>query len=327
MNRYIINLVMLLLVSITSNVCMAEDKVEQTGQEVKALVELESANDAVPTDEDRALAEAAAAKKKAESQNLMVSVDRAWGLLLGDELTVIADTSTLESGINESSLPQEGKRYGLWLYLKSIDVTDQRLVFHYQVINVPAKNTSVETPTFDIKQNDEHWLVIPAMPLMIGPSLAASEGLSNIEIKEDIAPTIISITEVTSDLKRYSLIAIISWLLLMAWHFGWKTKNRAPFSQAVHDLGRLKWKRSATPDQASRILHTAFNQTSNTIVVYGEIDKLLENYPWLAPLQEDIKAFYHQSEQHFFARQSGQEPDMDMIKKLAKACRSKEMLA
>ncbi|NOQ93989.1 MAG: hypothetical protein GQ547_05050 [Methylophaga sp.] len=324
MNRYIINLVMLLLISISSSVCMAEEELEQGA---KALVELKSANDAVPTEEEQAQEKAEAAKKIAGAQTLTASVDRAWGLLLGDELAVRVDTSTLEAGINESSLPQEGKRYGLWLYLKGIDVEEQQVVFHYQVVNVPAKNTSVETPAFDVKQNDEKWFVIPSASLVIGPSLAASEGLSNIQIKEDLQPTFISTTEMSNDLKRYSLIAIISWLLLMLWHFGWKTKNRAPFSQAVHDLGRLKWKRSVTPDQASRILHTAFNKTSNTIVVYGEIDALLENYAWLAPLQEDIRAFYQQSESHFFARQSGQEPDIDMIKKLAKACRSKEMLA
>ena len=111
------------------------------------------------------------------------------------------------------------------------------------------------------------------------------------------------------------------------WHFCCKTKNRQPVAQATHDLGRLRWRRTVSPDEASRILHTAFNHTSDTIVVYGEIDTLLENYPWLAPLQEDIRSFYQQSEQHFFARQAGQEPDMDMIKKLAKAGRSKEMLA
>jgi len=213
------------------------------------------------------------------------------------------------------------------LHLKDIDIKDHKLVFKYQVTNIPNKNTRVETPSFDMKQNNGEWFTVPAVSITIGPALAASGGVSSLKLKADSAPTLIATDNMQSQLKQYAAIALISWLVLALWHFGWKTKNRQPFAQAVHDLSRLRWKRSASPDEASRILHTAFNQTSNTIVVYGEIDTLLENYSWLAPLQQDIHAFYEQSEQHFFARQAGQEPDLDMIKKLAKACRSKEMLA
>lgn len=257
---------------------------------------------------------------------LNVTVDRAWGLLLGDEINVRVDLKSLEQDIEKSSLPQKDKRYGTWLYLKSIDTSVEELVFHYQVVNVPAKNTSIGTPKFDVKQQDDKWIVIPSLPLTIGPALAVTDGISNLTAKSDISPTLISTDEAKKQLKLSAIIALLSGLVLALWHFGWKTKNRQPFAQAVHDLSRLSF-HSVTPDQAARILHTAFNHTSGTIVVYGELEKLMKQYPWLTPLKDDIELFYTQSERHFFARQAEQGPDINDVRKLAKACRSKEMLA
>jgi mxaA protein len=315
-NRYIINLAMLVLFSISSSVNYADEE----EQKYVAPEPLQSMELVDTPDKDEAVIEK-------NAKELAVTIDRTWGLLLGDELNIVVDISGLENGLNETSLPEMDTRYGTWLYLKNIVVVERQLIFNYQVVNVPKKNTEVESPNFDIKDNNDHWFAIPSLPISIGPSLATSGGIGNLKLKGDIEPTAISTTKIKNKLKLYSIIAIVSSLLLALWHFGWKTKNRQPFSQATHDLGRLRWKRAVSPDEASRILHTAFNHTSNTTVVYGEIDNLIASYPWLKPLQEDIRVFYQQSEQHFFAREAGQEPDIDMIKKLAKACRSKEMTA
>jgi len=262
----------------------------------------------------------------AADDSLNVSVDRTWGLVLGDDVTVKIDLTTLQQGIDKSSLPLENKRYGTWLYLKTIDQLTSQLVFHYQIVNVPLKNTAIEIPRFDVKQSDGEWLTLPSTPITIGPSLAVAEGVENITAKPDMKPTLISTTDSVKRLQIFVLIAIVSGLILTLWHFGWKTRHRQPFAQAVHDLSRLKFQ-AVTPDQAARILHTAFNHTAGTIVVYGELDILLKQHPWLQPLQADIALFYTQSEQHFFARNTQQGPDIDSARKLAKACRVKEMLA
>jgi len=263
----------------------------------------------------------------ADDTVLSVSADRTWGLLLGDELAISADLSALDEEIDSSSLPQSEQRYGTWLYLRNIDKTADNLVFHYQVVNVPTKNTAIDTPKFDVKLKNEKWFIVPATSITIGPALAASTGgVSNLLPKSDIKPTLISTVEAKKQLKLFSTLAVISGLILALWHFGWKTKNRQPFAQAVHDLSRLSF-HSVTPDQAARILHTAFNHTSGTVVVYGELDNLLKQYSWLAPLQQDIELFYEQSRAHFFARNAQQGPDIEAVRKLAKACRSKEMLA
>ena len=257
-----------------------------------------------------------------------VTVDRAWGLLLGDEINVHVDLTSVEADIAKSSLPQINKRHGMWLYLKEIQQSPEQLVFSYQVINVPDKNTSIVSPEFEVKQSDEQWMTIPSVELTIGPSIAVAEegGIIGVKAKSDMTPTLITTDEMEQQLTVSVIVAIISVIILSLWHFGWKTKNRQPFAQAVHDLSRLSF-HSVTPDQAARILHTAFNHTSGTIVVYGELEKLVNQYPWLAPLKDDIESFYTQSEQHFFARKSEQGPAIDDVRKLAKACRSKEMLA
>lgn len=258
---------------------------------------------------------------------LNVSVDRTWGLVLGDDVNVKIDLTTLEQGIDGASLPLEDKRYGTWLYLKTIDRTTSDLVFHYQIVNVPLKNTAIETPRFDVKQADGQWFILPSTPITIGPSLAVSEGgVEHIIAKPDMKPTLISTNDSVQRLQLVAVIAMVSGLILAWWHFGWKTKNRQPFAQAVHELSRLKF-HAVTPDQAARILHTAFNHTAGTVVVYGELDALLKQQPWLQPLHADIAAFYAQSEQHFFARNAQHVPDLDSVRKLAKACRVKEMLA
>ncbi len=262
----------------------------------------------------------------AADNSLNVSVDRTWGLLLGDDVTVKIDLTTLEQGIDDSSLPLEDKRYGTWLYLKTTDRTTSHLIFHFQIVNVPLKNTAIETPRFDVKQADGQWLTLPTTPITIGPSLAVDEGVENITAKPDMKPTLISTDESVKRLQIFVLTAIVSGLILALWHFGWKTKNRQPFAQAVHDLSRLKF-HAVTPDQATRILHTAFNHTAGTVVVYGELEAFIKQRPWLQPLQKDIALFYTQSEQHFFARNSQEGPDVDRVRKLAKACRVKEMLA
>jgi mxaA protein len=262
----------------------------------------------------------------AAEDSLNVSVDRTWGLLLGDDVTIKIDLTTLEQGIDDTSLPLEDKRYGTWLYLKTVERTTSHLIFNYQIVNVPLKNTAIDTPRFDVKQSDGQWLTLPTTVVTIGPSLAVDQGVENITAKPDIKPTLILTDDAVKRLQLFVFVAMVSGLILALWHFGWKTKNRQPFAQAVHDLSRLKF-HAVTPDQATRILHTAFNHTAGTVVVYGELDALLKQRPWLLPLQTDIALFYTQSEQHFFARNAQQGPDIESVRKLAKACRVKEMLA
>lgn len=255
-----------------------------------------------------------------------VTVDRAWGLLLGDEVQLQITLPTTEE-IDQSTLPQVDKRYGTWLYLKGLELNEQQLLLTYQVFNVPANNISITSPELNIRQLNDEWIVIPAMPLTIGSLLATTDELATIVAKVDHAPVLLAIENSKQQLTLFVGLMVLSSLILVWWHFGWKPRNRQAFAQAVYELSRLKWQRSTDPNQATRILHAAFNRTAGTIVVHGELNYVLEQTSWLKPLQQEIEDFYQHSTNHFFIRDAEQEPDFETVKKLAKACRAKEKLA
>lgn len=257
-----------------------------------------------------------------------VSVDRAWGLLLGDVVRLQVDLVTAAEEIDISSLPQIDKRYGTWLYLKDLELDQDQLLFTYQLVNVPTENRLIATPNLKIRQLNDNWLVIPAVTLVIGPLLPDyGDDSDNIIVKENHAPTLISTVGIERKLILFAVLSIVSTLVLLIWHVGWKLKNRQPFAQAVYALSRLRRKRSTHAHQASRILHAAFNRTADTIVVHSKLDQVFDQVPWLIPLKADIDSFYLQSANHFFTRNAEQEPGFDSVRKLAKACRAKEKLA
>jgi len=260
------------------------------------------------------------------AEQASVSLDRAWGLLLGDELTVTAVLPERHGEIDANSLPQIERRVGTWLYLKDLKQIDSTLLFSYQVVNVPTENTVIDTPLYEISDGEGNIITIPSNQMSIGPLLSLEEG-EPLRLKADHEPVSLPTIQFEQQLKTTLTVALIISAILLLWHFGWKPRNRQPFAQAVHDLARLRWTRSKDANQAARILHAAFNQTAGTIVVHKELAKLLETTPWLASLENDIERFFQTSAGHFFSKEAGQGPDEADIKKLAKACRAKEKLA
>jgi mxaA protein len=262
-------------------------------------------------------------------QTANVSLDRAWGLLIGDEINVQIDLPVAAKELDMSSLPQTDMRHGTWLYLKKIKSEDNNLWLTYQVVNVPISNETIFTPELNLRQLSDEWITVPAMPLTIGSLLTADSDNNpkNTATKADHASILINTIVSKQRLTLFTVIAVISFLVLFVWHIGWRPRNRQPFSQAVHELSRLKWSRSKQPAQAARILHEAFNNTAGTIVVYNELEQLVEKVSWMQPLEDQIFVFYQSSANYFFTQNTEREPDFEAIMKLAKACRSKEKLA
>lgn len=255
-----------------------------------------------------------------------ITVDRAWGLLLGDEIKATATITELQNNLDLNSLPQTEKRYGAWVYLKTLDVVGDELEFTYQVVNVPKTNTTIELPLYEISDAKGNIITIPTTTVSIGPLLSLEEA-ERLQLKADHAPVLLAVDEFEQQLETSITVAAILSLILLFWHFGWKPRNRQPFAQAVRELSRLRWQRSKDENQPARILHAAFNQTAGTIVVHKELAQLYESIPWLSSLESDIDKFYQLSSGHFFSREAGQEPEMADVVKLAKACRAKEKLA
>jgi mxaA protein len=258
-----------------------------------------------------------------------VDVDRAWGLLIGDVITVTATIPVQTDDLDLSSLPQTNKRYGVWLYLQSLEAHDNVLTLRYQVTNVPKQNQVVQTPEFTITTLGNEKLIIPSTALSMGSLLAATDedNVRDLTPKPEHQPELIDTSPLQKRLLFFVALTLVLALVWMIWHFGWTFKNRKPFAKAVSQISRLRWLPSKQPNQAARLLHAAFNETAETTVVQNNIDVMLVNVPWLAPLSDEITRFYQQSEQHFFQRDAQQEPDLTLVLQLAKKCRAKEKLA
>ncbi len=259
-------------------------------------------------------------------QSATTTVDRAWGLLLGDEVIATVSLPDEHGNLDLNSLPQTGRRFGTWLYLKHLQLVDDTLEFRYQVVNVPKENTVIETPIYEISDDKGNIITLPSVDISIGPLLSLKEN-EQLTLKADHAPIYLPTDAFEQRLKTAVVVAVCVSVILVMWHFGWKPKNRQPFAQAVHELSRLRWKRSKDKNQPTRILHAAFNNTAGTILVHKELAQLFEMSPWLSSLETEIEQFYLTSAGHFFTKEAGQEPALAEIVKLAKACRSKEKLA
>jgi mxaA protein len=260
------------------------------------------------------------------AEEAKVSVDRAWGLLLGDQLMATVTLPENHGEIDTNSLPQTERRVGTWLYIKELQQVGSTLLFNYQVVNVPKQNTEIDTPVYEISDVDGNIITIPASKVSIGPLLSIKEN-EQLVLKSDHEPILLETQQYEQQLNSILTLVVIVTVILLLWHFGWKPRHRQPFAQAVHDLARLRWSRTKDITQPARILHAAFNQTAGTIVVHKELSKFLEITPWLASLESDIENFYQKSADQFFTKETGAGLEQAEIMKLAKACRAKEKLA
>lgn len=260
-------------------------------------------------------------------QSASVSIDRSWGLLLGDKFTVNVTLPVDSSKLDKSALPDIDKRYGNWLFLKAIELNHNNMQLHYQVVNVSTHNITIDTPELKLITLQGLPVDVPSTKLTIGPILADGDNAGSFTAQPDHAAQPLNTQPVREQLLLAFAVMIISILVLVIWHIGWKPRNRAPFAQAVFDLTKMKWLHNKDVDKAARILHAAFNGTAGTVVVYSELDKLLTQVTWLDAMRGDIDTFFSASTNRFFSRDAQQALQFDAMLKLAKACRAREKLA
>ena len=257
------------------------------------------------------------------------SIDRSWGLLLGDKVVV---TSILpvqyRAEINEDTLPARKQQLGYWLFLDAITFEEQNnaaliMRAHYQVTNTPAQTAQVGTPEFTIRKTDNTWLTIPAVPMTLS-SLLPLEDTADITMQADRPTPIFNTIRLKQRTFFWAMVAVICFGLSFLWFVLWGKKNRQPFEQALVELKKLKNKKEHAA--AARVVHHAFNQTAGETVVQGSITDLLTNVPRLTALQADIETFYRASAQSFFNPAADTSLHYDDMLKLVKACRNKERL-
>ncbi len=255
-------------------------------------------------------------------------LDKAWGLLIGDVITMTVELPVASTEIDASSLPHIDKRYGDWLYIRQVTLAD-KLSIEFQLVNVPPVTTDVMTPSLTFRLLDGEFINVESLPMTIGPIIAEidKEAGQKPKLKPAHSPGLIDTSVLKQNLFIAIVVAVVTAVIVLIWNMGWRPRNRQPFAEAAHGLRMLRWQHGNDPQHAVRIVHKAFNNTANKTVVHSELDYLFTAAPWLNPLQQEINAFYLQSSQHFFSPDSGAMPDVQDLKKLVKACRAKEKLA
>lgn len=263
-----------------------------------------------------------------KGETATISLDRSWGLLIGDEITAEI-TLPANLDIDTASLPQRNKRHGAWLYLRDNELSGNRLLMHYQVTNVPAETREVATPVFELRTTEGGFINIPEAPLQIGSFLAAENADADGRFVPRGDQVLLPARDAGLQQQLWTslLILIVSVLIWLAWHFGFRPRHRLPFAHAVFELNKMRWLGRKNADMASRNLHHAFNRSAGTVLVASKLDKLWLQCPWLLPMQFEIEGFYQQSATHFFSAQGGDAKDFSQLLDLARACRAREKMA
>jgi len=256
-----------------------------------------------------------------------ISLDRSWGLLIGDSVTATVELPVAASDIDSHSLPALDKRYGPWLNLDDMELVGKQLKLHFQLINVPAENRQVATPEMQLRTQEGEFITIPSVPMQIGSFLDSQESKGTLVPRGDINLTTESDRALKTQLWFALAVLIISVLTWLIWHFGLRPRERLPFAAAMFELNKMRLLGRKDSDKASRSLHHAFNRSAGRVVIHSQLSKLWENCPWLQPLQQDIESFYQQSAAHFFSRDKAEQKDFNQLLELAKACRARERVA
>lgn len=258
---------------------------------------------------------------------VQVTLDRSWGLLIGDTLTATIHLPVSASELDLDALPQIDKRYGPWLNLMESQTQNDALVLFYQVINVPKENRQVGTPELTLRTLSGEFINVPSVQLQIGSFLARSEGQAEFTPRPDTRLSQQDAAGAQQNVIKALIVLLMSSLVWILWHFGFRPRQRLPFAAAMFELTKMRWFGRKDADKASRCLHHAFNATAGGVVVPSQLNKLLQKAPWLLPLESEIVDFYQQSAKHFFSPGGMQQKEFNDIMALTKACRARERVA
>ncbi|AFJ01480.1 hypothetical protein Q7C_301 [Methylophaga frappieri] len=256
------------------------------------------------------------------------TAERQIGLLIGDNLTLkIALPENVT--VDERSLPQRQKRHGDWFYLKESDLKESQLIMALQVVNVPANHREVLTPSFELRTLSGELIAVTGATVQIG-SFLPENALNSDGVfvsQPDIATTMINEQSWVRNSWLAAGVLLASLLIYVAWHIGLRPRRRLPFAHAVFALNKLRWFGQSDTEEASRILHAAFNQSADRVLVVSNLETLWQKCPWLRPLHAEISQFFTDSSAHFFSDKQAEQQNFNALHQLAKDCRRREKLA
>ncbi len=272
----------------------------------------------------------------AEPATASVQLDRAWGLMLGDEIKVLVDLPIKSlAALDEESLPAIDQRHGYWLLLREITFPPNKqdnvqMILRYQVVATSDQAEQVLTPEFSIRTKQNQWIKVPPAAIMLStvlPIKLSDDDPAAMPRADHAAPLFDTVAQGKKTIF-WAGLAGVCLLLAMVWHFGWRKQHRQPFERALIVLGKLKGDEETVLSESARILHRAFNATAAETIVQSTLPDFLEKQSRFQHLATEIAQFYQATSGLFFGLDP-QAPialDLAQIKSLANACRRVERL-
>jgi mxaA protein len=265
-----------------------------------------------------------------QADDASISLDRSWGLLVGDRVTATITLPVAVDDLDSHSFPQLEKRYGPWLYLHDSQQAGNQLTLNFQLINVPAENRQVETPELQLRTEAGDFITVPTTRMQIGSFMQQSGDAETATVpapRGDMRLLPMAADELRWQRNLALLVVVLSSLVWLVWHFGLRPRHRLPFATAMFELNKMRLLGRKNADAASRCLHQAFNRSAGRVVINSELEGLWQQCPWLSKHKAEIERFYLSSAAHYFSRKPAEPLGFDAMLKLARACREQERLA
>jgi mxaA protein len=233
---------------------------------------------------------------------------RGFGYFIGDVIEQPVLLQVAGKKIELAEIPPN-QRVGQWLErlsstLITVDRDQHWLVLRYQIINAPSELIAISLPAMSLTVIDGDPLVVDALQISISPLLPAMMSDSDMlsVMRPDRQPVPADWRTTAQQFKFTSIaitVTIISWL---GWWF-WRRHTdalRLPFARALKEMRSLGIKQLDENPHAWLALHHAFNDAAGRTINSGTIAEMIEQQPWLKPMQARIESFYTASVERFF---------------------------
>lgn len=267
------------------------------------------------------LAQHACATAQAQAQDATVTVHmRETGYVLGDLIEQRIELQAGSSKIVRNSLPAPG-RVNNWLELRAARIEDRsHLRLTYQVFGAVEQALTLEIPAFKLRLRtgqEETVLVVPAAPFVLSPVLPAT--LSENDRVARSAPPPKPGPErwlLGAALVCAALSAALA--LYLAWihdRLPFLSRRAGPLTRLFRRLRRPLSARAQQPVDLDvlRDVQAAFNTCAGETLYEATLPLLFARAPHLAPLREDIEAFFEYSRESFYGASLAPRPASELL--------------
>ncbi|MCP4491303.1 MAG: hypothetical protein GY820_28905 [Gammaproteobacteria bacterium] len=233
---------------------------------------------------------------------------RSFGYFIGDIVEQRIHLQTDGNNIELAGIP-DNQRVGQWLERLSSTLTTDNLgqgllVLKYQVINAPSALVNAALPALSLEAVGGELISISPWPISISPlaSVVMPDRDELLQIQPDRQAVVPDADPPSRRLTYTGIMLIATILMWLAWWL-WRQYTdvvQLPFARSFDEIRKLDSVQTGENQQAWFVLHHAFNDAASRTISNSTIGELIQQQPWLKPLQSRIENFYAASDACFF---------------------------